>query len=178
MPADPDRRPPEPVEGPPTQAPAPVEGPPAQAPEPVEGSPTGRPQAQPSERPRLPSLLLAGAVGALAATIAVAAFGFFVAFEQQHWSPGHIGMRLAQLLGIALAWALAIDLPVSLLRERAGWHRYLCLVLEAVLVVPVAALVLALAGALSTDALVVVSAIALVPVLLLAGVSMLAARRR
>ena len=129
-------------------------------------------------RASLPRLLLAGAIGALVTALALLAFGVFVAFEQHLWSPGHIGMRAAQLLGAGLAWALVIDLPVSLLRERAGWHRYLCLVVEAVLVVPVVALGLALAGAFTAEALAAISAVAVMPVLLFAGVSMVAARRR
>lgn len=125
----------------------------------------------------LARLLVAGAAGALAATVIVLAFGGFVAFEQHRWSFGYAGMRFAQVLGAALAWALVVDVPVSLLRERLGWHRYLCLVLEALLVAPVAAAVLAIAGRFSGEALAFAAVLGVLPVLVLAGASLLVARR-
>lgn len=119
-------------------------------------------------------LLWSSLAGATATTFAVLAFMFFVAYLQDRWSIEFLGYALFMLQVVGGAWAVLIHTPLWLLVERRGWNKYLCALIEVVLMLPILAAALAVSGILSPVNFISLGALFLLPVLVLAGAADLA----
>lgn len=119
----------------------------------------------------------AALAGATAASVVLLASMVFLAFAQSQWSLEFFARALCALQAAGGAWALVVHTPIWLLVERRGWNRYLCLVLEALALVPIVALVQLVFGILDLETFLLALLVLLIPALVLAGASGLAAKR-
>lgn len=135
-----------------------------------------------AERPPLGrhtrELLNVSLTAALIAMVVAAGVMVFLAIEQSQWSVDFWSARLVQLLGVFAAWGVVVDLPLGLLRERAGWHRYWVIVLGAVVLLPIVVIALAVTGQLTLESVVLWWALGLVPALVFGGLSFVLAKTR
>ena len=119
-------------------------------------------------------LVWSSLAGATATTFAVLAFMFFVAYLQDRWSIEFLGYALFMLQAVGGAWAVLIHTPLWLLVERRGWNKYLCALIEVVLMLPILAAVLVIIGILSPVNFISLAALFLLPVLVFTGAADLA----
>lgn len=91
-------------------------------------------------------LVDAGLLAAVAVTVVLTGFAVFVAFDQPNWSLGFWGSLVSLLLLGGGAWALVVEGPFGMLRERLGWPQLVVRVLKFLMLVPFAAVIAALAA--------------------------------
>lgn len=140
---------------------------------------TDEPLVEPIE-PRagksLRDIASASLAGATATGFATLAFMFFIAYPDDRWSLDYLAYTVFALQLTMGAWALAIHTPLWLLVERRGRGKYLAMLIEVLIMLPVVALTLLTMGAFSVINFISIAALAVIPVLVLAGTAGLASR--
>lgn len=140
---------------------------------------TDEPLVEPVE-PRasktLRDIASASLAGATATAFATLAFMFFIAYADDRWTLDYLAYSVFALQTTMGAWALAIHTPLWLLIERRGRGKYLAMLLEVVIMLPVVALSLLAMDALSAVNFIPIAGLAIIPVLVLAGTAGLASR--